>query len=44
LGLLLDPDHLFRPEQREILARATEMLSQLAVQAVPPGGDPGAGE
>lgn len=32
LILLLDPDYLFGPEQREALARAAELLPQLAVE------------
>lgn len=43
LGLLLDPDHLFGPEQRAALAQAAEMLPQLAAKARIPGGDSGAG-
>lgn len=31
-ALLLDPDHLFGPEQQEALARAAELLPQLAAE------------
>lgn len=43
LALLLDPDHLFGPEQREALARATELLPQLAAEASVAGPERGAG-
>lgn len=43
LALLLDPDHLFGPEQREALARVAELLPQLAEEALAPGTDTGAG-
>jgi len=43
LALLLDPDHLFEPEQREALARAAELPPQLAAEAGASGSEPGAG-
>lgn len=44
LALLLNPDHLFRPEQREVLSRAAGMLAQLASEAETPSDEPGADE